>query len=128
MDGITRLAATYIKLCHAGSVLFQDCNIKFMCNPNKKPHTVVDFPLAKGMLFSTLATEMDVNHQIRSLSNFMEQCLDEWLQYVNKNRQVISISCISKSIILSGTARKITIFYAEKVSFYTIRKTSIHFP
>ena len=76
-----------------------------MCNPNKKPHTVVDFPLAKGMLFSTLATEMDVNHQIRSLSNFMEQCLDEWLQYVNKNRQVIPISCISKSIILSGTAR-----------------------
>ena len=83
-----------MKLCHAGSVLFQDCNIKFFCNPNKKPHTVVDFPLAEGMLFSKLSTEMDVNQQIHSLSRFLECCLEEWIQYVNRNRQVIHVCTV----------------------------------
>ena len=86
LDGITRLANTYIRLCRAGSVLFQDCGIKFFCDPKRKPHTVVDFPVTKQMLFSKSDTSIDVNQQIRSLSNFMEDCLEDWLQYVNRNR------------------------------------------
>ncbi len=93
-----------MKVCQAGSVLFQDWTVKFHCDPKRtKAHTIVNFPLSKGML-SNSAADFDVSQQIQSLCKFMEECLEQWLDYVNKNR---SVSVFFKRAIRACSMRSV---------------------
>ncbi|XP_070579265.1 E3 ubiquitin-protein ligase rnf213-alpha-like [Ptychodera flava] len=82
LAGITRLATAYIKLCAAGNVLFSKWTAVIYCQESKKVSVVVDFGIGEN----TLLGLDPVYVQLQKLCNFMEDCLEEWLVYVEEKR------------------------------------------
>ena len=78
-----RLANLYIKMCAAGSVLFQDWSVYLNCDKTAKCHTQVNFGLARGTLTSKKGSMIG---QMHSLSDFMEKCYMDWQKYLEEKR------------------------------------------
>ncbi|XP_013380377.1 uncharacterized protein LOC106151587 [Lingula anatina] len=87
-DAIGRLAKAYLKICAAGSVLFNDWTSKFFCDLTKPWSTIISFGLAEQELRGKpdRLQEEGLSTQIRELCEFMENCYEDWLKYIEKQR------------------------------------------
>ncbi|XP_077980164.1 E3 ubiquitin-protein ligase rnf213-alpha-like [Glandiceps talaboti] len=85
LSGVTRLATAYLKLCAAGNVLFSKWKAIIYCEQGKKVSVLVDFGIGQNTLQGT----DPVYIQLQKLCNFMEDVLQEWLDYVEEKRSDI---------------------------------------
>ncbi|XP_077980162.1 E3 ubiquitin-protein ligase rnf213-alpha-like [Glandiceps talaboti] len=83
---VTRLGTAYIKLHAAGLVLFYDWKAFIYCQPGKKVSVSIDFGI--GTQHDMKGFD-EVGTQLRKLCDFMEECLCEWLEYVEEKRDEI---------------------------------------
>ncbi len=86
LEAVTRLAAIYIKMCAAGSVLFQDWKVVLSCSKTARFHTEVDFGVAENWLRSNEETLVNQTHL---LADFMENCHKDWLEHLGDKRFVM---------------------------------------
>ncbi len=87
LDGISRLAHLFIKICSAGSVLFKNFRATFYCKPGRKVNATVDFGLSDLKLQGHTDAQTDVNEQIRNVCQFFQECLQQWLNHINDQRK-----------------------------------------
>ncbi|XP_006820780.1 E3 ubiquitin-protein ligase rnf213-alpha-like, partial [Saccoglossus kowalevskii] len=85
LSGIVQLADLYIKLCAAGNVLFSEWKALIYCG-KRKVSVMVDFGFGDSQ---DLMGTKDVIVQLDELCHFMENCLKEWLEYVEEKRSEI---------------------------------------
>ncbi|XP_064641333.1 E3 ubiquitin-protein ligase rnf213-alpha-like isoform X2 [Lineus longissimus] len=83
-EGVTRLAKAYIRICSAGNILFQDWVSTLFCNLTTKNNIRVDFHLEKGILMEK--NQGQLTQQIHNLADFMESCLQDWQEYLVRQR------------------------------------------
>lgn len=90
MDSAVRLSHVYIKLVTAGCVLFSDWQARFLCDKTRKACAFIQFGHGKSCLElkGRRNEEEDVSTVIPRLANFMEKCLESWLEYIDKTRDV----------------------------------------
>ncbi|XP_046556283.1 E3 ubiquitin-protein ligase rnf213-alpha-like [Haliotis rubra] len=87
LDGIVRLAKTYIRLCIDGCVLFNCWKGKFLCGDERNVCTFLEF--GEGENLETLKGHRgkeDVDVFIQALANEFEDFHDEWMNYVSDKR------------------------------------------
>ncbi|XP_048239631.1 E3 ubiquitin-protein ligase rnf213-alpha-like [Haliotis rufescens] len=87
LDGIVRLAKTYIRLCTDGCVLFNCWKGKFLCGEDTKVCTFLEF--GQGDNLETLKGHRGVEGVggfIHALANEFEVFHDEWMNYVSNRR------------------------------------------
>ncbi|XP_071112375.1 E3 ubiquitin-protein ligase rnf213-alpha-like [Haliotis cracherodii] len=87
LDGIVRLAKTYIRLCTDGCVLFNCWKGKFFCGDERKACTILEF--GEGDNLETLKGHRGkegVEVFIHALANEFEDFHDEWMNYVSNRR------------------------------------------
>ncbi|XP_071112725.1 E3 ubiquitin-protein ligase rnf213-alpha-like isoform X2 [Haliotis cracherodii] len=87
LDGIVRLAKTYIRLCTDGCVLFNCWKGKFLCADDRKACTFLEF--GQGDNLETLKGHRGkegVEVFIHALANEFEDFHDEWMNYVSDKR------------------------------------------
>ena len=88
-EGITRLANAYVKICAAGSILFEKWKCLFYCDPGRPVVVNIDIQgLNKTQQLVGEAVEGldDVSDHIIELCQFMEECLNEWTKDINGKR------------------------------------------
>ena len=85
-DGITRLANTYVKICAAGSILFQQWKSTFYCEPDRAVCTMIDLGLSDRKLQGLARPGLDVCGHIQNTSHFLDQCLEDWLEHIKTQR------------------------------------------
>ncbi len=85
LEAVTRLATIYIKMCAAGSVLFQDWKVDLNCSETAKFHTIVDFGVAESKLPSNKGSVVAQTH---SLADFMQVCHSDWQRHLEEKRFV----------------------------------------
>ncbi|XP_064641334.1 E3 ubiquitin-protein ligase rnf213-alpha-like isoform X1 [Lineus longissimus] len=83
-EGVTRLAKAYIRICSAGNILFQDWVSTLICKLTTKNNIRVDFHLKKGILMEK--NQGQLTQQIHNLADFMESCLQDWQEYLVRQR------------------------------------------
>ncbi|KAL5009497.1 hypothetical protein ScPMuIL_011802, partial [Solemya velum] len=86
-DGITRLCKVYIKLLSSGCVLFKNWKATFLCDPKRPVCMFIEFGNAeeKAILKGHRGGE-ELCTLIPSLAKFMEDCLQSWLEYIDRKR------------------------------------------
>ena len=87
LDGVTRLANIYIKICASGSILFRDWVSSFYCEPNRKVNAVIDFGLSKQMLHGLSEHRPTVALQIHAVCEFFDECYTDWRHYIEVQRE-----------------------------------------
>ncbi len=87
LDGTSRLASLFIKICSAGSVLFKNFRAVFYCEPGRKVNATVDFGLSALKLQGHADPLTDVSEQIRNVCEFFQDCLQEWLHHIDVQRE-----------------------------------------
>ena len=85
-DGIIKLGNTFVKLCEAGSILFTDWKAMFFCNKDKRFCVQLDFQLVNKKLIGYPAPGLDVIKHIDDMCSYMENCLNDWINYIKKQR------------------------------------------
>ena len=87
LDGVTRLANIYIKICASGSILFRDWVSSFYCEPNRKVNAVIDFGLSKQMLHGLSEHRPSVALQIHAVCEFFDECYTDWMHHIEVQRK-----------------------------------------
>ena len=87
LDGTSRLANLFIKICSAGSVLFKNFKAIFYCEPGRKVNATVDFGLSELKLHGHTDVLTDVSEQIRNVCDFFQDCLQQWLHHIDTQRE-----------------------------------------
>ncbi|XP_061169274.1 E3 ubiquitin-protein ligase rnf213-alpha-like [Saccostrea echinata] len=112
-DAIVRLCNVYIKLVSSGCVLFTNWQARFLCDPERKVCAFVKFGSGEGciQLKGRRSEDDDVSTVIPKLAKFMENCLDEWLKYIEQKRDeyhhlnfctIDQMVILQKEIVLMG--------------------------
>ena len=88
LDGVTRLGSLYIRICNAGCCLFHHWKAIFYCDPNKKMLAQVKFGKEGQHIFGgwKKGAKNGVSGYINDLCMFMEDCLNEWLEHIARQR------------------------------------------
>ncbi|KAI0241298.1 E3 ubiquitin-protein ligase [Lamellibrachia satsuma] len=86
LDGVTRLANVYIKICASGSILFRQWVSSFFCEPGRKFNATVDFGLSDQMLQGLSQDCPTVAKQIQAMCEFLEECYTDWLKHIELQR------------------------------------------
>ncbi|XP_077867698.1 E3 ubiquitin-protein ligase rnf213-alpha-like [Saccoglossus kowalevskii] len=86
LSGVIRLATAYLKLCAAGNVLFSEWKAIVYCKYKKKVSVMVRFGIDGS---HDLKGTREVTTELDKLCSFMENCLKEWLEYVEEKRSEI---------------------------------------
>lgn len=104
-DAIVRLCNVYIKLVSSGCVLFTNWQARFLCDPDRKVCAFIKFGSGDGctQLKGRINEGDDISTIIPKLANFMEECLEEWLKYIDHKRdeyQHLNFFTIDQMVIL----------------------------
>nr|XP_022293483.1 E3 ubiquitin-protein ligase rnf213-alpha-like isoform X1 [Crassostrea virginica] len=108
-DAVVRLCNVYIKLVSAGCVLFTNWQAKFLCDPTCTRKVCAFIKFGSGDGCTQLKGrrdeegEEDVSTIIPRLAKFMETCLEEWLQYIDRKRDdyhLLNFFTIDQMVIL----------------------------
>ncbi|KAI0227837.1 hypothetical protein LSAT2_021672 [Lamellibrachia satsuma] len=87
LDGVTRLANIYIKICASGSILFRDWVSTFYCEPGRKVNAVIDFGLSNQMLRGFSEHRPTVALQIHAVCEFFDECYTDWMHHIEVQRK-----------------------------------------
>ena len=87
LDGVTRLANIYIKICASGSILFRDWESTFYCEPKRAVNAVIDFGLSDQMLHGLSKHQPTVALQIQAVCEFFDECYSDWLHHIAVQRE-----------------------------------------
>ncbi|XP_067673877.1 E3 ubiquitin-protein ligase rnf213-alpha-like [Haliotis asinina] len=120
LDGIVRLARTYIRLCIDGCVLFNCWKGKFLCGDERNVCTFLEF--GEGENLETLKGHRgkeDVDVFIHSLANEFEEFHDEWMNYVSEKRnEYLELNFY--------TIEQLVFLQRELIKLGTDEQTSVH--
>lgn len=126
-DGITRLGKVYTKLIASGCVLFENCQAKFLCDPARSVCVFIDF--GQGDQRQTLKghhEEEDLSLIIPKLAKFMEECLQAWMEYIERKRNeyfhlnyfsIDQLVILQRELVKIGTDKEPTDLIYSLLSF-----------
>ncbi|XP_052083737.1 E3 ubiquitin-protein ligase rnf213-alpha-like [Mytilus californianus] len=90
LDAVVRLSNVYIKLISNGCVLFAKWHATFICDENRPVCAFLTFGQgsdAQTLKGQTGSTDNDVGFIIQKTANFLEECNERWLSYINEKRE-----------------------------------------
>ncbi|XP_061169142.1 E3 ubiquitin-protein ligase RNF213-like [Saccostrea echinata] len=128
LDSVVRLSNVYIKLVESGCVLFTNWQARFLCDPGRAVCAFITFGTGKEckQLKGRRNEEDDVITIMPEIAKFMENCLEEWLCYLDEKRDEyyhLNHFTIDQVVILQ---RELARFNAgEEISNLTIPLLSI---
>ena len=80
------MAALYLRLCNAGSILFRNWVATFHCEPRRKINAQINFGLSAQILLGKTTSLEGVTEQIYNICGFLSDCLGEWNDHVEIKR------------------------------------------
>lgn len=85
---MVRLCNVYIKLVQSGCVLFTNWQARFLCDPRRPVCAFIKFGVGKEctQLKGRRNDADDVTTIMPEIAKFMEDCLEEWLNYIDARR------------------------------------------
>ncbi|XP_062573652.1 E3 ubiquitin-protein ligase rnf213-alpha-like, partial [Saccostrea cucullata] len=118
LDSAIRLSRVYISLLAAGCVLFTNWKATFFCDPRCHVCAIIQFENAEqGQQRGRRNQKEDVSTVIPKLANFMEKCLEDWLQYIAEKREkyrqlnfftIDQLVFLQKELVRSGTEKTVS--------------------
>ncbi|CAD5126001.1 DgyrCDS14181 [Dimorphilus gyrociliatus] len=87
-DGLTRLLEDLNNLRKIGSLLFSKCSFEFRENPNSEFNVEIDIGLSDRILLGKKETNLE--EHLSNVCVALEKYIDEWSEYVRKNRDKYS--------------------------------------
>lgn len=93
---MTRLGKVFNQLHSSGCILFKRWTFEFHCNPNAERNVIIrthDLSVVKGTNYpqrneESECAQSNVNEYIKKIADFMENCYEEWVNYIKEKRSV----------------------------------------
>lgn len=93
---MTRLGKVFNQLHASGCILFKRWTFEFHCNPNAGRNVIIrthDLSVVKGTNYpqrneESECAQSNVNEYIKKIADFMENCYEEWVNYIKEKRSI----------------------------------------